>query len=165
MHFLLVWSQPKSCYMFGYINVAVTATRECLLRVGCRGTWSSTQCYLSCFTFAQTGGFLPVPIPQVEAFQVPSTSPFPLRGDNGVAGASIPFQLRLEPGERALQEELGGLETKYTSLLHHSETLQKELETKQQSFVVLEQQHKSMREEAKKKTQMESDLAELVAAR
>jgi len=88
-----------------------------------------------------------------------------LRGDNGVAGASIPFQLRLEPGERALQEELGGLETKYTSLLHHSETLQKELEVKQQSFVVLEQQHKSMQEEAKKKAQMEADLAELVAAR
>ena len=43
--------------------------------------------------------------------------------------------------------------------------MQKELETKQQSFVVLEQQHKSMREAAKKKTQMESDLAELVAAR
>ena len=64
-----------------------------------------------------------------------------------------------------MQEELGGLETKYTSLLHHSETLQKELETKQQSFVVLEQQHKSMREEAKRKTQMEADLAELVAAR
>ena len=57
------------------------------------------------------------------------------------------------------------METKYTSLLHHSETLQRELETKQQSFVVLEHQHKSMREEAEKKTQMESDLAELVAAR
>ena len=57
------------------------------------------------------------------------------------------------------------METKYTSLLHHSETLQRELETKQQSFVVLEQQHKSMREEAEKKMQMESDLAELVAAR
>ena len=88
-----------------------------------------------------------------------------LRGDNGVAGASIPFQLRLEPGERALQDELGGLETKYSSLLHHSETLQKELEVKQQSFVVLEQQHKSMQEDAKKKAQMEADLAELVAAR
>ena len=97
--------------------------------------------------------------------QLAGTSIFAFRGDNGVAGASIPFQLRLEPGERALQEELGGLETKYTSLLHHSETLQKELETKQQSFVVLEQQHKSMREEAEKKKQMEADLAELVAAR
>ena len=150
-------------YMFGDLNV--TAARECLLRVGCRRSWAPTQCYLSCLTSAQTGGFLPVPIPQVEAFQVARPSLFALRGDNGVAGASIPFQLRLEPGERALQEELGGLETKYTSLLHHSETLQKELETKQQSFVVLEQQHKSMREEAKKKTQMESDLAELVAAR
>ena len=57
------------------------------------------------------------------------------------------------------------METKYSSLLHHSETLQKELEVKQQSFVVLEQQHKSMQEEAKEKAQMEADLAELVAAR
>ena len=136
-----------------------------MLRVGGRWSWPPAQCHLSCFAPAQTGGLLPVSIPQVDAFQVAGTSLFALRGDNGVAGASIPFQLRLEPGERALQEELGGLETKYTSLLHHSETLQRELETKQQSFVVLEQQHKSMREEAEKKMQMESDLAELVAAR
>ena len=133
--------------------------------MGRRWSWAPTQRHLPCFAAAQTRGFLPVSIPQVEGSQVASTSVFALRGDNGVAGASIPFQLRLEPGERALQEELGGLETKYTSLLHHSETLQRELETKQQSFVVLEQQHKSMREEAEKKTQMESDLAELVAAR
>ena len=131
-------------------------------------SWSRppTQRYLPSFAAAQTGGLLPVSIPQVNGHpDIASKSLFTLRGDNGVAGASIPFQLRLEPGERALQEELGGLETKYTSLLHHSETLQKELETKQQSFVVLEQQHMSMRKEAEKKVQMEADLAELVAAR
>ena len=148
------------------IKVTFAAPRKRVLCLGSGWPGTPTQSHLQSFPPAQAGGLLPVPIPQVKLVNLSSRlSCFALRGDNGVAGASIPFQLRLEPGERALQDELGGLETKYSSLLHHSETLQKELEVKQQSFVVLEQQHKSMQEEAKKKAQMEADLAELVAAR
>ena len=55
------------------VNAMVAASRECLLRVGCRRSRAPTQCYLSCFTSAQTRGLLPVSIPQVEGFlQLPA---------------------------------------------------------------------------------------------
>jgi len=88
-----------------------------------------------------------------------------LRGDNSVAGASIPFQLRLEPGERRSQEDQQELENKYTSLLEHSEQMGRELETRNQSFVVLERQHRSVQEEVARKQQEEEDMATLVANR
>jgi len=87
-----------------------------------------------------------------------------LRGDNSVAGASIPFQLKVEPADRALKEELGGLEAKYSGLLHLSEKLSEELNNKTQSFVILEQENKSLCETASRAQQLETDLEELVAS-
>lgn len=89
-----------------------------------------------------------------------------LRGDNSVAGASIPFQLKVEPsGDRSgLKEQLGGLQAKYSGLLHLSEKLSEQLNNKTQSFVILEQENKSLCETASRAQQLETDLEELVAS-
>ena len=80
-----------------------------------------------------------------------------LKGDNQVAGASVPFQLRL-PG-KSHQEVTGvkeeddllvvqtpqtSLQEKYTSLLDLSEKLTEELNKKNESFIVLEQRNLSL---------------------
>jgi len=105
-----------------------------------------------------------------------------LKGDNKVAGASVPFQLRApgkcnqvvcgvrEEGDllvvqtphTSLQEKVVDIETKYTGLLELSEQLSDELNMKNQSFVVLEQQHVSLLETVSKCQQLEGDLQTLV---
>jgi len=105
-----------------------------------------------------------------------------LQGDNKVAGASVPFQLRApgkcnqevcgvrEEGDllvvqtphTSLQEKVADIETKYTGLLELSEQLSDELNMKNQSFVVLEKQHMSLLETVNKCTQLEGDLQTLV---
>ena len=98
-----------------------------------------------------------------------------LKGDNQVAGASIPFQLRL-PG-KSHQEVTGvkeeddllvvqtpqtSLQEKYTSLLDLSEKLTEELNKKNESFIVLEQRNLSLVETSTKVQEMESDLSTLI---
>jgi hypothetical protein len=87
-----------------------------------------------------------------------------LRGDNSVAGASIPFQLKVEAGHRAVQEELGGLQSKYSGLLQLSERLSEELNSKAESFLVLEQENVSLSLAAQRSRQMEEDVQGLVAS-
>ena len=98
-----------------------------------------------------------------------------LKGDNQVAGASVPFQLRL-PG-KSHQEVTGvkeeddllvvqtpqtSLQEKYTSLLDLSEKLTEELNKKNESFIVLEQRNLSLVETSTKVQEMESDLSTLI---
>ena len=98
-----------------------------------------------------------------------------LKGDNQVAGASVPFQLRL-PG-KSHQEVTGvkeeddllvvqtpqtSLQEKYTSLLDLSEKLTEELNKKNESFIVLEQRNQSLVETSTKVQEMESDLSTLI---
>ena len=98
-----------------------------------------------------------------------------LKGDNQVAGASVPFQLRL-PG-KSHQEVTGvkeeddllvvqtpqtSLQEKYTSLLDLSEKLTEELNKKNESFIVLEQRNQSLVETSTKVKEMESDLSTLI---
>eukprot|EP00092_Neocalanus_flemingeri_P001333 GFUD01001424.1.p1 GENE.GFUD01001424.1~~GFUD01001424.1.p1 ORF type:complete len:785 (-),score=233.53 GFUD01001424.1:792-3146(-) len=105
-----------------------------------------------------------------------------LQGDNKVAGASVPFQLRApgkcnqevcgvrEEGDllvvqtphTSLQEKVADIENKYTGLLELSEQLTDELNMKNQSFVVLEQQHMSLLENVSRCQQLEGDLQTLV---
>ena len=105
-----------------------------------------------------------------------------LKGDNNVAGASIPFQLRApgtgnqgvcgvrEEGDllvvqtphTSLQEKAADIESKYTGLLELSEQLTDELNLKNQSFIVLEKQHISLLGTVSKCEQMEGDLQNLV---
>merc|ERR1719422_1888965 len=98
-----------------------------------------------------------------------------LKGDNQVAGASVPFQLRL-PG-KSHQEVTGvkeeddllvvqtpqtSLQEKYTSLLDLSEKLSEELNRKNESFIVLEQQNQSLLDGSKRLEELENDLKTLV---
>ena len=98
-----------------------------------------------------------------------------LKGDNQVAGASVPFQLRL-PG-KSHQEVTGvkeeddllvvqtpqtSLQEKYTSLLDLSEKLTEELNKKNESFIVLEQRNQSLVETTNKVQEMESDLTAII---
>jgi len=106
-----------------------------------------------------------------------------LKGDNSVAGASIPFQLRA-PGQSSqevcgvreegdlmvvqtphtsLQEKAADMESKYTGMLELSEQLTDELNLKTQSFIILEQEHKSLLGTVTRCQQLEGDLQKLVA--
>ena len=99
-----------------------------------------------------------------------------LKGDNQVAGASVPFQLR-SPGRGQSQEICGvreeddllvvqtpqtSLQDKYSSLLDLSEKLTDELNKKNESFIVLEQRHQSLLDNNLRLQQMEDDLKQLV---
>jgi len=105
-----------------------------------------------------------------------------LKGDNNVAGASIPFQLRApgkcnlvvcgvrEEGDllvvqtphTSLQEKAADMETKYTGMLELSEQLTDELNLKNESFIVLEQQHKYLLGTVTRCEELEGDLQNLV---
>ena len=105
-----------------------------------------------------------------------------LKGDNSVAGASIPFQLRA-PGKKsqkvcgvreegdllvvqtpdtAMMEKTADIETKYSALLELSEKISDELNLKTQSFVVLEHEHKSLQATILKQDQLQTDIHKLV---
>jgi len=106
-----------------------------------------------------------------------------LKGDNSVAGASVPFQLKnpggssqevcgvREEGElmvvqtshTILQEKADDIENKYTGLLELSEKLADELNFKSQSFVVLEDKHKSLLETVTKYEKLEDDFQKVIA--
>lgn len=97
-----------------------------------------------------------------------------LKGDNQVVGASVPFQLRL-PGKShqevtgvkeeddllVVQTSQTSLQEKYTSLLDLSEKLTEELNKKNESFIILEQNNQSLVETSTKVQEMESDLSSL----
>jgi len=113
-----------------------------------------------------------------------------LQGDSNVAGASIPFQIRGElggtskfeelermttenttqiadgfftdPTNQSLQEKVLSMETKYSDLLTVSEKISEELNEKQQSFVVLENQNQMMYQAVDKVKELEQDMASLV---
>jgi len=102
-----------------------------------------------------------------------------LRGDAAVVGASVPFQLKA-PGRpdrelvAGLREEerddmmvvntqQTSLQEKYSNLLDYSEKLTEEMTAKQQSFVVLEEEHRSLISNRNARAaQLEADLQVLV---
>ena len=108
-----------------------------------------------------------------------------LKGDNNVAGASVPFQLRApgkciqkvcgvrEEGDMmvvqtphtSLQEKAADIEIKYSGLLELSEQLTDELNLKNESFIVLEKQHMSLLGTVSKCDQLEVDLQKLVGGK
>jgi hypothetical protein len=105
-----------------------------------------------------------------------------LKGDNNVAGASVPFQLRapgkciqkvcgvreegdlmvIQTPHTSLQEKAADIEIKYSGLLELSEQLTDELNLKNESFIVLEKQHMSLLGTVSKCDQLEGDLQKLV---
>ena len=101
-----------------------------------------------------------------------------LKGDDQVAGASVPFQLR-SPGRRNPDHQICGvreeddllvvqtaqtsLQDKYSSLLDLSEKLTEELKKKDESFIVLEQRNHSLLENNQRSQEMEEDLKTLIA--
>jgi len=101
-----------------------------------------------------------------------------LKGDNQVAGASVPFQLRSPGSRRSQQQDICGvreeddllvvqtpqtsLQDKYTSLLDLSEKLTDELKRKDESFIVLEQRHQSLLDNNNKLQEMEEDIKTLI---
>jgi len=98
-----------------------------------------------------------------------------LKGDNQVAGASVPFQLR-KPGNSSqavcgvteeddllvVETSQTSLQQKYSSLLDLSEKLTEELNKKNESFIVLEQRHMSLLESSKASQDIHEDLQSLV---
>ena len=98
-----------------------------------------------------------------------------LKGDNQVAGASVPFQLR-KPGQSSaavcgvteedgllvVQTDQTSLQQKYSSLLDLSEKLTEELTKKNESFIVLEHRHQSLVENSQKCVELEQDLQTLI---
>ena len=113
---------------------------------------------------------------------LPQEEDFYQKGDNNVAGASVPFQLRApgksypaECGVReegdllmvqtphtSLQEKAADMEIKYTGMLELSEQLTDGLNLKTESFIVLEQQHKSLLGTVTRCEELEGDLQKLV---
>jgi len=91
-----------------------------------------------------------------------------LKGDNQVAGASVPFQLRL-PGRSHLevcgvteQDDMMVIQTPQTSLQDKYSSLLDELTKKNESFIVLEQKNQTLLESSVKCKEMEEDLKILV---
>jgi len=98
-----------------------------------------------------------------------------LKGDNQVAGASVPFQLR-KPGNSSqavcgvteeddllvVETSQTSLQQKYSSLLDLSEKLTEELNKKNESFIVLEQRHLSLLESSKASQDIHEDLQSLL---